>query len=263
VAKHHLTRDARPTESSGPGVSVMQTEPMDRIHVLVGEKASLSDLRPGKVLPWIVPKAAQVGDRAALFFPSSGFVGFAEIKSAPKPDLLGRRPAYSADIRVEGCFKKAVPLNRLTEELRGWRWLTYPRSYTTVHGLQAGTLVTALYAAAGGPRPQPADVRALEGLLREVRAVTRARSGRLRSQALAEAAGVCAVCDTDFSKVLGGRGECVLQVHHRKQLSASKAPRLTRLADLAVVCANCHALIHKDPQEALPVERLRRMLARA
>lgn len=62
--------------------------------------------------------------------------------------------------------------------------------------------------------------------------------------------------------MLNRDGVHVLQVHHRRQLAASKAPRVTSLKDLAVVCANCHALIHMDPKRALKVETLRSRLQR-
>jgi predicted HNH restriction endonuclease len=54
----------------------------------------------------------------------------------------------------------------------------------------------------------------------------------------------------------------VLQVHHRKQLASNDSPRLTKLRDLAVLCANCHMLVHMDPYKAIAVEKLRKMLAR-
>jgi 5-methylcytosine-specific restriction protein A len=55
-------------------------------------------------------------------------------------------------------------------------------------------------------------------------------------------------------------GKRVLQVHHRKQLSSRDAPALTKPEDLAVVCANCHLLIHYDPKRALSVKALRKKL---
>lgn len=54
-------------------------------------------------------------------------------------------------------------------------------------------------------------------------------------------------------------GGC-LQVHHRNQLALEDEPVVTKTADLAVVCANCHMLIHFDPKKALQVEVLRQML---
>ena len=49
-------------------------------------------------------------------------------------------------------------------------------------------------------------------------------------------------------------------MHHRRQIAASKVPRVTSVDDLAVVCATCHALIHANPRQATPVEGLREML---
>jgi hypothetical protein len=114
----------------------------------------------------------------------------------------------------------------------------------------------------GSPLPGEAtEASVLEGLRKEMVYLGRTRNRSLRNRALNASGGVCSVCDTDFSAVLDGRGERVLQVHHRRQLALSHQPRLTTLADLAVVCANCHALLHLDVKRALSIARLRRMLA--
>lgn len=103
-------------------------------------------------------------------------------------------------------------------------------------------------------------VEAVEGIAREARVIARTRSGRLRAAALRLAQGVCAVCDTDFSKILDGKGTRVLQVHHKRQLSLSDEPQVNTVDDLAVVCANCHALLHLCPRRTLPIDGLRRMI---
>ncbi len=55
----------------------------------------------------------------------------------------------------------------------------------------------------------------------------------------------CQVCEFDFSKYRGlGAGFC--EVHHLKLLSAERAEVLTNLSDLAVVCSNCHRMIHRN-----------------
>lgn len=101
---------------------------------------------------------------------------------------------------------------------------------------------------------------AVEGLLREQTGYVRSRDRRLRNQALKRAQGVCEVCEVDFSKLLNGRGVRALQVHHRNQLASNDLPVITKLTDLAVVCANCHALIHMDVKQAMPVEELKKLL---
>jgi len=98
---------------------------------------------------------------------------------------------------------------------------------------------------------------AVEGLLTETIHYSRGRSEALRKQALAKANGVCAACETDFKKLWNGKGVRVLQVHHLKQMASSDTPRLTKLSDLAVVCANCHMLIHINPQRSMPIAKLR------
>lgn len=102
----------------------------------------------------------------------------------------------------------------------------------------------------------------VEGTKTEMRCLRRNRSRSLRDSAFNQARGVCCVCNYDFSKLHNGRGVRVLQVHHRKQLSVRDAPSVTTIADLAVVCANCHMLLHLDPEEALSVDDLRDMLLR-
>lgn len=112
-----------------------------------------------------------------------------------------------------------------------------------------------------GVQPLPiAEPKAMEGIQAETVRYIRGRSRTLRDQALNEAIGTCCVCNNDFSKILNGKGVRVLQVHHRKQLAASSSPRVTRLKDLVVVCANCHMLIHMNPSRALPIETLQKML---
>ena len=105
-----------------------------------------------------------------------------------------------------------------------------------------------------------AEPCAIEGLQTEIVSYRRGRSRQLRDLALKKSEGICCVCDEDFSKLLGGKGKRVLQVHHRRQLAITRAPRLTRLSELAVVCANCHMLIHLNPKRAIRIYVLKKML---
>jgi 5-methylcytosine-specific restriction protein A len=104
------------------------------------------------------------------------------------------------------------------------------------------------------------EASAVEGLRTEIVTYSRGRSRALRDAALSKSAGVCEACDVDYSQVLSGKGLRVLQVHHRKQLCATDTPRVVRLQELAILCANCHSLVHMNPHQAIPVETLRRML---
>jgi hypothetical protein len=52
-------------------------------------------------------------------------------------------------------------------------------------------------------------------------------------------------CGFDFAKTYGERGRGFIEVHHNKPLAQAAGTRKLRLADLALVCSNCHAMIHR------------------
>lgn len=102
--------------------------------------------------------------------------------------------------------------------------------------------------------PDLDTIKDFEGQITETQVLRRSRSNKLRLEALTRSGGVCAGCSTNYGAMLGGRGWRVLQVHHKQQLSDRDEPQVTELDDLAVVCANCHMLIHADREAALEVE---------
>lgn len=58
----------------------------------------------------------------------------------------------------------------------------------------------------------------------------------------------CEVCGFDFFATYGPVGEGFCEVHHLSPLSASDEFVTTTLADLAVLCSNCHRIVHRsDP----------------
>lgn len=58
---------------------------------------------------------------------------------------------------------------------------------------------------------------------------------------------ICEVpgCGFDFESVYGVTGKGFAHVHHVEQLSSRKGRRQTSLDQLKIVCANCHAMIHR------------------
>lgn len=54
----------------------------------------------------------------------------------------------------------------------------------------------------------------------------------------------CEVCGFDFAEVYGKRGEGFIECHHTRPLHSLKPGDKTRLADLALLCSNCHRMIH-------------------
>lgn len=68
----------------------------------------------------------------------------------------------------------------------------------------------------------------------------------------------CEVCGFDFLATYGERGRGFAECHHR--LPLSNGTRATYLRDLAIVCANCHRMLHRG--ELISVERLRELIGR-
>ncbi len=100
----------------------------------------------------------------------------------------------------------------------------------------------------------------------EGRVLTRLHRARERSRKLAEqkkaqalkaGRGIrCEVCDFDYEEKYGERGMGYMEVHHLKPLHTLAADTTTKLDDLALVCADCHRMIHaKRPW--LTLEELR------
>jgi hypothetical protein len=95
------------------------------------------------------------------------------------------------------------------------------------------------------------EIGALEGHLRLRMVRHRQREAWLRGAKIAEAQRHgplrCEVpnCGFDFAVVYGKLGEGFAHVHHLAALGDRSPPTLTRLEDLAVVCPNCHAMIHR------------------
>ena len=65
----------------------------------------------------------------------------------------------------------------------------------------------------------------------------------------------CEVCGFDFQAAYGERGKGFIECHHTRPVSESKGVK-TRLSDLALVCANCHRMIHSR-RPWLSIEGLR------
>jgi hypothetical protein len=72
---------------------------------------------------------------------------------------------------------------------------------------------------------------------------------------------VCEVCTFNFEDVYGSRGREFCEVHHIRPLSDVQTETQTRLDDLAIVCSNCHRMIHREPW--IEIDQLKRYLQRS
>lgn len=92
---------------------------------------------------------------------------------------------------------------------------------------------------------------------------SRERSSKVskrKKQAVLSATGKleCEACGFDFKATYGDLGNDFCEVHHRVPLSELDAGTKTRLSDLAVVCANCHRMLHR--MKEMSVAGLKRLI---
>lgn len=66
----------------------------------------------------------------------------------------------------------------------------------------------------------------------------------------------CDVCDFDFSHTYGGLGDGYIEAHHTVPVSKLNGQAETKMSDFALVCANCHRMLHRGCS-LLSVDELR------
>jgi hypothetical protein len=69
----------------------------------------------------------------------------------------------------------------------------------------------------------------------------------------------CEVCGFNFATVYGDLGGDFCEVHHRVPLRDLEEPVSTSLDDLAILCSNCHSIIHRT-KPLMSVEKFRARL---
>lgn len=77
-----------------------------------------------------------------------------------------------------------------------------------------------------------------------------------RKAALAAGPLRCEVCKFDFHDEFGAWGSGYIEVHHTKPVHLLVADTKTKLADLALLCANCHRMAHRK-RTPLTIEELK------
>ena len=95
------------------------------------------------------------------------------------------------------------------------------------------------------------DAGADEGRLLVRKHVAYERDRTLRQRKLEQAISsgrpiACEVCGFDFTETYGDRGKGYIECHHILPLHVS-GPGRRRISDLALLCANCHRMIHRAP----------------
>ena len=90
------------------------------------------------------------------------------------------------------------------------------------------------------------------------------RSAKLRQEALEIHGYSCQVCGFDFQDTYGVWGSEFAEVHHIKPLHELKGESevVNPATDLAVLCANCHRMVHRKKSITLTLDELKKKIRR-
>ena len=87
------------------------------------------------------------------------------------------------------------------------------------------------------------------------------RDPKARAEALRLHGTTCQACGFSFEQFYGLHGKDFIQVHHLKPVSSyGGAVNINPATDLAVLCSNCHSMVHRKPQSPLTIDQLKALL---
>lgn len=72
---------------------------------------------------------------------------------------------------------------------------------------------------------------------------------------------VCDACGFSFQKKYGARGAGYIEAHHIKPVSELRSRARVSVADIALVCSNCHRILHRT-RPWLSIQALRKEISR-
>jgi predicted HNH restriction endonuclease len=87
------------------------------------------------------------------------------------------------------------------------------------------------------------------------------RDRKLRVAAIAHHGTKCMVCGFDFENLYGEHGKGYIEVHHLTPVSSlNQKQKVNPKTDMAVVCSNCHRMIHRRKDKVLSIEELQSLM---
>lgn len=154
-------------------------------------------------------------------------------------NIVGRHPNYRGKPTNGGALDRIVLKDFLEhpEQMRA-----------AAETIRAGILAGAFDGLAADDRAED-EVEALEGRLLIRRHLGRERDRKIRARKLQKTLDrhgrlACEVCCFDFHEIYGERGAGFAECHHVVPLHVSGETK-TQLGDLAILCSNCHRMIHR------------------
>lgn len=233
------------------------------------------DAESGKT-DWTINSKAKKNDYALFYMtaPVSSIVARgivitdAERNIDPNDYWYGHFECHISDLEL---LANPVPLAEIRRKIPEWGYWKTPIKSTRVPDNLVGKLERLLdksneQEAVVFPDVDEIDVSVKEGRQRLALHFKRERNQNIvrvkKVQVMREKGNLgCEACGFDFRKMYGDLGKDYCEVHHKTPLSELKREIKTRLTDLAVLCSNCHRMIHKT-EPIMSVTQFRKLLTR-
>ena len=110
----------------------------------------------------------------------------------------------------------------------------------------------------------PEDMAAPEGAVLRRAHLTRERNQKLvterKKQALKAGKLCCEACNFCFEEMYGEIGLDFIECHHTAPVASLRPGQKTRIQDLALLCSNCHKMIHRGG--CMSVEALKNLISK-
>lgn len=112
--------------------------------------------------------------------------------------------------------------------------------------------------------PWIGETEFIEGSSSHVWTVRYERNSQLRDAAISIHGHSCQGCGFDFEGKYGALGIGFIEVHHTKPVSSVQGTALVSAeSDMAVLCSNCHRMVHRRRGNPLTVDELRKAINQA
>ncbi len=96
-----------------------------------------------------------------------------------------------------------------------------------------------------------------EGGTQEIIRELQKRDPELKSLAIEKHGLSCQICEFNFEKNYGALGKGYIEMHHLVPLGTTKKERISTVDNVAVVCSNCHRVLHRNGKEPISIEQLK------
>jgi predicted HNH restriction endonuclease len=238
----------------------------------------------GRVDSWTATKKFSLGDLALFYFgePIKSIISIGFVNSEPETSTgvfywTSKNKATFCDFKPVKLLENPISLESAAKsaELNHWYKSRPYRSSRKLKPEIAQALIDVIVSTNPivfeflqknqiklhkSKRLSQPQFQVQEGGVKEITIELQRRDPKLRTQAIAEYGYKCQVCKFDFEEFYGDLGVGYIEVHHLRPLSDRKRAHTVTIKNVAVVCANCHRVLHRTGKNPMKLEELRRIV---